>query len=58
MEIWNAFTPYLARQMSRVATQTPGMENTPFLVRRGRENTLQTTAPITNTRVLPRFGPL
>jgi hypothetical protein len=27
---WNALRPYLARQMSRVVTLTPGMRDTPF----------------------------
>ena len=36
--VWNACAPYLARQMSRVATQTPGMRDTPFWFGEGRQH--------------------
>ena len=56
--VWNAFSPYLARQMSRVATQTPGMRDTPFLVRRGELTRSRQQPHHQRTDFLPRFGPL
>ena len=48
----DAFSPYLARQMSRVATRTPGMKDTPFFgSARGCKVLKSTSSNHANTKI-------